>query len=312
MGRVTKPSKATRFNEHMLKKLQKAVALDPEVDLAKKLPTDYSTRLDSMRNSLKVDNDNNTIAPVRLHEEDIRASLDASAPVETIFLYPLLKVVLDLLEAVSRASGLPSDSFSERLVGMMQASEILWRGPSARCKMVFNTTLQYFRQHRPGIPIPEPLGLLRLNGIALIFMSYQPGDTLTNPITTIDEFEQFLFKGYRSGGYTFMSLMRELCPPASSCRVVFTHGDLRPDNITVGMAGDHGYIVTGLIDWEYSGFYPEYYEAAKSTNCLSPYEEDDWYVSISARLSLAKEIRSLVAPRPRPKNIIQDLSAHAL
>lgn len=286
------------------------------------------------------------VAPVRPHEEDIRDSLDASATVETIF--PLSKSVLDLLEA----SGPLSDSFSVRLIGMIQASEILWRGPSARCKMVFKcnacivlkvvrdmtdfteyTTLQYLRQRRPSIPIPEPLGMLRLNGIVLIFMSYQPGDTLTNvwrtldkaqkasiqeqldkiltdlrslpftpgtalggiggegckdvrrhlrrsnqPITTIDEFDQFLFKGYRTGGNAFLSLMNELRPPASSCRIVFTHGDLRPDNITVEVAEDRGYIVTGLIDWEYSGFYPEYYEAAKTTNCLSPYEEDDWYL----------------------------------
>ncbi|KAL4778720.1 kinase-like domain-containing protein [Aspergillus varians] len=345
MGRVSKPSKATRFNIHTLQKLEDAFKSDSEVDLTSKLPTDYSTRLDNWR-SIGVDNHNNAVAPVRPHEEDIRDSLDASASVETI--YPLSKSVLDLLEA----SGSLSDSFSVRLIGMIQASEILWRGPSARCKMVFKcnacivlkavrdmtdfteyTTLQYLRQRRPTIPIPEPLGMLRLNGIVLVFMSYQPGDTLTNvwrtldktqkasiqeqldkiltdlrslpftpgtalggiggegckdvrrhlrrsnqPITTIEEFEQFLFKGYRTGGNAFLSLMNELRPPASPCRIVFTHGDLRPDNITVEMAEDHGYIVTGLIDWEYSGFYPEYYEAAKTTNCLSPYEEDDWYL----------------------------------
>ncbi|KAL4937125.1 hypothetical protein BDV06DRAFT_216137 [Aspergillus oleicola] len=82
----------------------------------------------------------------------------------------------------------------------------------------------------------------------------------------------------RRSGNTFLLLMNELRPPASSCRIVFTHGDLRRDNIIVEMAEDHSYVVTGLIDWEYSGFYPEYYEAAKSTNCLSPYEEDDWYL----------------------------------
>ncbi|KAL4810247.1 hypothetical protein BDV18DRAFT_156616 [Aspergillus unguis] len=47
------------------------------------------------------------------------------------------------------------------------------------------------------------------------------------------------------------------------------------------------------IDWEYSGFYPEYYEAAKSTNCLSPFEEDDWYLFLPE--CLAKDICSLVA-----------------
>lgn len=64
--------------------------------------------------------------------------------------------------------------------------------------------------------------------------------------------------------------MNELRPSPLKCNVVFTHGDLRPDNITVEVTGDHGYIVTGVIDWEYAGFYPEYYEAVKTTNCLAP------------------------------------------
>ncbi|KAE8353427.1 kinase-like domain-containing protein [Aspergillus coremiiformis] len=347
MDRVSKPSRAARLNERILKRMQAAIASDPEVDFTTKLPKKYSTRLANMRNS--VDN-NDPIAPARPNEEDIRDSLDASAPVETI--YPLSKLVLDLLEDVSRASGSLSASFSERLIGMMQASEIIWKGPDPDHKMVFKcnasivlkavrgmedfteyTALQYLRQHRPDLPIPSPLGLLRLNGTVLIFMSYQPGKTLTDvwptldqaqkasiqaqlnkilndlrslpftpgaplggiggegckdvrrhlrrsdkPITRIDEFEQFLFTGRRPGGYAFVEFMRELCPPPSSCSIVFTHGDLRPDNITVEMAEDHGYIVTGLIDWEYSGFYPEYYEAVKTTNCLWPYDEDDWYL----------------------------------
>ncbi|PYI31457.1 hypothetical protein BP00DRAFT_486599 [Aspergillus indologenus CBS 114.80] len=79
-------------------------------------------------------------------------------------------------------------------------------------------------------------------------------------------------------GNAFVLLINKLHPPALLYRIVFTYGDLRPDNITVEMAEDYSYIITGLIDWEYSRFYLEYYKAAKSTNCLSPYEEDDWYL----------------------------------
>ncbi|KAL4788861.1 hypothetical protein BDV19DRAFT_374989 [Aspergillus venezuelensis] len=55
MGRVLKSSKATKFNAHTLKKLEEAFTLDSEVDLTTKLPTDYSTRLDSWL-SAKFDN----------------------------------------------------------------------------------------------------------------------------------------------------------------------------------------------------------------------------------------------------------------
>ena len=51
--------------------------------------------------------------------------------------------------------------------------------------------------------------------------------------------------------------------------IVFTHGDLGPDNIAVETR-DNEWVVTGLIDWKYSGFYPEYCEAVRCTNCLAP------------------------------------------
>ncbi|KAJ5088846.1 hypothetical protein N7456_012462 [Penicillium angulare] len=195
MEPVPTPSKARRFNERTLKKLQAAFELDPEVDLVTKLPTDYSNRLDGWR-SQKITVPETT-ARKRPDEADIRLSLDASVPIETI--YPLSQSVLDLVENLSQSSGSTSDTFSERLVEMIQASQILYTGPSARCKMAFKcnssivlkavrnmtdfteyTTLQYLRQHLPNIPIPEPLGLLRLDPVVLIFMSYQPGSTLTN------------------------------------------------------------------------------------------------------------------------------------
>lgn len=42
---------------------------------------------------------------------------------------------------------------------------------------------------------------------------------------------------------------------------------------------DYQFRVTGLLDWEYSGFYPEYYELIRSTNGLSPSVDNDWYLS---------------------------------
>ena len=49
---------------------------------------------------------------------------------------------------------------------------------------------------------------------------------------------------------------------------VFTHGDLTPRNIMV----DQGYI-TGVIDWEYSGWFPDYWEYA---NIMKPSRDFDW------------------------------------
>ena len=41
--------------------------------------------------------------------------------------------------------------------------------------------------------------------------------------------------------------------------IVFTQGDLRPDNIMVKKGR-----VTAIIDWEMAGWYPDYWEFAKA------------------------------------------------
>lgn len=37
---------------------------------------------------------------------------------------------------------------------------------------------------------------------------------------------------------------------------VFTHGDIIPQNIMV----DENYQVSGIVDWEAAGWYPDYWE----------------------------------------------------
>lgn len=50
---------------------------------------------------------------------------------------------------------------------------------------------------------------------------------------------------------------------------MFTHGDLTQHNIIV-----QGNKVTGLIDWKYAGWYPEYWEYVKFSERFS--EHLDW------------------------------------
>ncbi|GFF44585.1 hypothetical protein IFM51744_05856 [Aspergillus udagawae] len=351
MARISK-SKAAKFNNLILKKLQDAIDKDPEVDLAKLLPLRYSARLESMRGDTRP----KTTTPATAtpgDDDDIRASLRASDSVDVIF--PLAEPVLKLLGNISNDPGSSAYELPQRLIDLIYASDVIWKGPFARQKMVFKcghdivlkavrnledyteyTTLQYIRQHRPSIPSPEPLGLVRMSDISLIFMSHILSTTLSDvwssmtisqkysvkdqlgtilmdlrslpypsgtplggvqgegckdirrhlrrsnrPITDLNEFEDFLLNASHSGGRVFAELIRELSPSTqqySSPAIVFTHGDLRPDNILVDMATDNVWTVTGLIDWEYSGFYPDYYEAVKCTNCLAPYEENDWFL----------------------------------
>lgn len=69
-------------------------------------------------------------------------------------------------------------------------------------------------------------------------------------------------------------------------RPVFTHGDVRTANIMVEKdAESNHYTVTGIIDWEDSGFYPAYHESTVITQNLSPIEDDDWYLYLPQSIS---------------------------
>ncbi|KAB8067305.1 hypothetical protein BDV29DRAFT_186402 [Aspergillus leporis] len=63
---------------------------------------------------------------------------------------------------------------------------------------------------------------------------------------------------------TYVKFLRSLLKYEDSTlgEVVFTHGDVRTDNIMVKQDTDinRSYVVTGIIDWVYSDFYPTYYE----------------------------------------------------
>ena len=57
-------------------------------------------------------------------------------------------------------------------------------------------------------------------------------------------------------------------PARRGHKIVFTHADLNPQSILLGRAvrpdGGNGWSVTGIIDWEMAGYYPEYWEYTKA------------------------------------------------
>jgi len=63
-------------------------------------------------------------------------------------------------------------------------------------------------------------------------------------------------------------------------RIVFTHGDLHPRNILVADSPDGGVYLSGIIDWEASGFYPEYWEHLKALNTRDTRDESDWWAHL--------------------------------
>lgn len=91
----------------------------------------------------------------------------------------------------------------------------------------------------------------------------------------VEQFEDFIFAGSKTASPTYVKILRTLPTPAVKC--VLTHGDIRPANIMVQLRQDKTWGVAAVIDWEASGFYPEYWESVKMTNNLRPTDNNDWY-----------------------------------
>lgn len=155
-----------------------------------------------------------------------------------------------------------------------------------------------------SIPYPDSsaLGGVAGEGCKDIRMHLRQSE---KPIRSLAEFEEFLFSSPHPGGQVFVELLRQLYPrQPEEMKIVFTHGDLRPDNIAVDMDHRNQWVVTGLLDWEYSGFYPEYCETFKCTNCIAPYEEDDWYLFLPDCISPKRYAHWWLLDRVREARVV--------
>jgi hypothetical protein len=106
-------------------------------------------------------------------------------------------------------------------------------------------------------------------------------------ITTTAEFEDFQFSASHRGSRSWVNFLRSLLPVAEEGSV-FTHGDVRTANIMVKLDDCNNYVVTGIIDWEYSGFYPDYYESSKILFLFDMCTETDWYAYLPACIAPAR------------------------
>lgn len=97
-----------------------------------------------------------------------------------------------------------------------------------------------------------------------------------SPVHDEATFNQFLLTSSQprvSNGYKswIASMLR------TDHRIVFTHGDFHPRNIMVMDLQDGGVSLSGILDWEASGFYPEYWEHLKALSTRDTRDESDWW-----------------------------------
>lgn len=107
----------------------------------------------------------------------------------------------------------------------------------------------------------------RLCAIVVVVYQSDPNPTTTKPL--------------------YISFLKNFIPSDSGSpepKCVFTHSDLRPANIRV-VERDGKWVISSIIDWEFSGFYPDYWESLKITNTMGQWEDSDWFHYLPESLS---------------------------
>ncbi|KAK6532473.1 hypothetical protein TWF281_006662 [Arthrobotrys megalospora] len=107
---------------------------------------------------------------------------------------------------------------------------------------------------------------------------------ISQPIYTPEEFWDFQYLGASASGKTYFEFLNRLTKPHRANEIVFSHGDVRDENIIVQDC-DGKYVVGGLIDWEMSGFYPADFECTKLTNVFGSHENNDWFLYLPSCIS---------------------------
>merc|ERR1712225_160043 len=98
--------------------------------------------------------------------------------------------------------------------------------------------------------------------------------TSKRSISNEREFRDFILSSQREQNPVYHDLITSVLE--TNHAIVMTHGDLRAENIIVSQSGPDKIEITGLVDWELSGAYPEYWEYVKALEGVTR-SSSDWY-----------------------------------
>lgn len=166
--------------------------------------------------------------------------------------------------------------FTEFIPG--QDLEKAWPQLNSNQKRNITNQLDSLVSHLRSIPHPKTMPLGDVEGQGCIDRRKSSRKS-TGSITTDAEFQDFIFSGgFNTISTSYIEFLSGLMPKCPG-KIVFTHGDIRRANIMVRRDSDvnGNWLVVAVIDWEASGFYPEYWECIKATNNLTVRDNTDWY-----------------------------------
>lgn len=156
----------------------------------------------------------------------------------------------------------------ERIQGRILRDD--WLGRSEESKAKILTQLKDMVSQMRSIPSPSG-GQERVSNVVggPLFDGRLPGGSYHGPFDTVQEFHRHLREGYEGdvGDPPDVKRLLEWHDRPREMPVVFTHGDLSSLNIMA--QGDQ---VTGIIDWETAGWWPDYWEYTSAWH-VNPYNE---------------------------------------
>lgn len=104
------------------------------------------------------------------------------------------------------------------------------------------------------------------------------------PIYNEAEFNGFLLRTpLKSVSSSYLKWLRSCL--RDDHQIVLSHGDLNPKNIILLDEQDGSVAISGIIDWEMGGWYPEYWDSLKALNVRSTDDESDWWCSLPEQLN---------------------------
>ena len=126
-----------------------------------------------------------------------------------------------------------------------------------------------------------------------------------DPLYSAKDFWDFQYiYNARAGREVYLEFLRRITIEFQASKCVFTHGDLRMDNIIVQEGDNQSYRISGIVDWETSGFYPEDFECTKITNTFFSNEESDWYLHLPPCVSPMRHPSRWLADRVWDRQVV--------
>ncbi|KAG7123908.1 hypothetical protein HYQ46_000965 [Verticillium longisporum] len=89
-------------------------------------------------------------------------------------------------------------------------------------------------------------------------LDHRVGHVRFGPFHSVDDFHSYLRLGGPLDTWIYDPVVKAIHGRSGTYGVRFTHADLNPSNIQY-----HNGRITGIIDWEFAGWYPEYWEYTK-------------------------------------------------